>query len=108
MVTRCTFLLVLGAAMLGCVPAAWSQPNKLFRIGYLANDPEPNSPTFVEFRQTLAKQGWRVDFVNENIKEGANREERLVGCARLRHGRRPGPHESDLCRSGRTGGFVKG
>ena len=78
--TRRTILLVLLAAMLGWALPAWSQPNKLFRIGYLANDPEPNSPTFVEFRQTLAKQGWRVDFVNENIKEGANREERVANA----------------------------
>lgn len=53
--------MALGAGVLTAPLLSFAQPQKVYRIGYLANDPDPESPTFQAFLRGLRELGWRED-----------------------------------------------
>ena len=61
MITRRRILLALGAGALTAPLVGQAQEQKVYRIGYLANDPDRQSPTFQAFIGALREFGWSED-----------------------------------------------
>lgn len=55
---RRKLLIALGASALATPFAPFAQQHKIYRIGYLANDPDRTSPTFQAFIGALRELGW--------------------------------------------------
>lgn len=53
--------MTLGAGALTAPLLSFAQPQKVYRIGYLANDPDRKSPTFQAFIGALRELGWSED-----------------------------------------------
>ena len=58
MISRRNLILAFGASALAVPYLALAQRQKIYRIGYLANDPDRRSPTFQAFIATLQERGW--------------------------------------------------
>jgi len=56
--TRRKLLIALGAGALAAPLVSFAQQQKIYRIGYLANDPDRASPTFQAFAGALRELGW--------------------------------------------------
>jgi putative ABC transport system substrate-binding protein len=58
MTRRRELLIALSAGALAAPFAGFAQPQKIYRIGYLANDPDRASPTFQAFIGAMRELGW--------------------------------------------------
>jgi len=58
MARRRELLIALGAGAFVAPFAGFAQQQKIYRIGYLANDPDRTSPTFQAFIGALRELGW--------------------------------------------------
>jgi putative tryptophan/tyrosine transport system substrate-binding protein len=58
MISRRAMLMALGAGALTAPLPTFGQQARVYRIGYLANDPDRASPTFQAFAAALRELGW--------------------------------------------------
>ena len=75
MITRRRIIWALGAGALATPLLSFAQSQKVYRIGYLANDPDRKSPTFQAFIGGLAELGWSED-KNLQIDYASERSDR--------------------------------
>jgi len=58
MIRRRQLLIAMGAGMLAAPFADFAQQQRIYRVGYLANDPDRASPTFQAFLAAMRQLGW--------------------------------------------------
>jgi len=82
MIPRRRLLIALGAGMLAAPLANLAQQPRIYRIGYLANDPDRESPTFQAFINALRQLGW-IEGKNVDIRylTSNGRDERFAELA---------------------------
>lgn len=82
MIARRKLLIALGAGALAAPLARIAQGQKVYRIGYLANDPDRSSPTFQAFAGAMRQLGW-TEGANLEIRyySSGGRDELFVGIA---------------------------
>jgi putative ABC transport system substrate-binding protein len=82
MMMRRQLLIALGAAALAAPLASFAQQQKIYRIGYLANDPDRASPTFQALAGALRELGW-IEGKNIEIlyRSSSGRDERFPKLA---------------------------
>ena len=82
MTRRRELLIALGAGALALPFAGFAQRQKIYRIGYLANDPDRTSPTFQAFVGAMRELGW-IEGENIDIRylTSDGRDERFAKLA---------------------------
>ena len=82
MIRRRRLLFALGAGMLAAPFADFAQQQRIYRVGYLANDPDRASPTFQAFLEAMRQLGW-IEGKNIDIRylTSNGRDERFAELA---------------------------